>query len=410
MSKFPAHSEFPARSESDNMTNWSFNGIYSESSRVNACNTECGNSGSETVTDVNCSPEHHREPPVENESISEHEFDSEHKKSDFEHKSVSEYERQSNSEHDSNVYKLSAASKTVASRVPGFPTFRKSGLSSEKYLQHLEAHLADNSGNEGDSEGTDSDTSSERPRSHKEQLCPCTETFLKTALQQNADVNDSESEFCTDDWASSGYSSSDETDKPYQPHLGTSTRTFPRTPPTEDDKKLSAESEEEECQQESDEEDESEERPKKRQCKQKFRVPTDVLLKVLPMPDWKPQWNLKKKNSMKLVQNKHKLNTLSFFKTGLCQQTIMFDDIPEVDDDMFGRYKFLVVKNSQEFFVCPNVVLGINKKKVSEVYFLAPNKSWYKLEPGSGRDNEYHIPAPLSERKTIGTLLANTYP
>jgi predicted Zn-dependent peptidase len=41
--------------------------------------------------------------------------------------------------------------------------------------------------------------------------------------------------------------------------------------------------------------------------------------------------NIERGEYMKLVQNNFKLNTLSFFKTGLCQQTIMFDDIPEVD-------------------------------------------------------------------------------
>ena len=63
----------------------------------------------------------------------------------------------------------------------------------------------------------------------------------------------------------------------------------------------------------------------------------------------------------------------------------MFKDISEIDDPMFGRYKFMVVQFSKKFSVCPNVVIG---HKNEELYFIAPNKQWFNLQKGSGRDNE----------------------
>ena len=110
---------------------------------------------------------------------------------------------------------------------------------------------------------------------------------------------------------------------------------------------------------------------------------------------------------MRPVLNNFKLMTLSFFASGLRQPTILYRDIPEVDCRMFGRYKFLVTFYSQKYAVSPNVVIG---RTDEELYFIAPNKQWYQLQRGSGRNNEYHIPAPFSQRQTLSTLMGNNYP
>ena len=102
------------------------------------------------------------------------------------------------------------------------------------------------------------------------------------------------------------------------------------------------------------------------------------------------------------------MNVLSFFEEGLRGPTILFHDITEFDDDMFGKYRFLVAHTmTLGFAVCPNAVIS---KKLGDLYYFAPNKKWYRLECGVGRHKEYHIPAPLSKRQTLSTLLANNYP
>ena len=399
------------------MTNWSFNGIYSDLAGAHSVVPEVGGSGSETITDFD-------DPTVVNSPETSH--------SDAVAESVTERNLSESAVHvarltsservtepesvpNQDVYKLSAAINTIATRLPGFPTFRQSGLPQDQYLKCLQSHLDYVSGNEGGSEGSDSGISVIHPN----------EATLKKALEDNADIGDSESDFCSSDWASSGYSSSD--DEPYQPHLGKSHRTFPRTPPTEDERKLSPESENEEekaseyeedqeeaseCEEDEEECEEDEEelkRPHKKQCRtSQSRVPIDTPLKVLPMPVWKPQWTLKKQNSMRLIKNVHKLKLLSSFEQGLSVPTILFHDIPEAQNDMFGSYKYLVTHTmSLGFSVCPNVVIG---EKMGDLQYFAPNKKWYRLESGCGRDNEYHIPAPLSKRQTWTTLFKNTYP
>ena len=243
-------------------------------------------------------------------------------------------------------------------------------------------------------------------------MCRCDEEKHLQALQENQDFITSESDFDSANWYSSGYSSSD--DEPYQPHLGVSGNSFCRTPPTSDseedekDQKLSPEPETEYVSDEESEEEEEEiKRPQKKQRKTQCRTPLDVPIQVLPVPE-KPNWSVKKQNSMRLVENPHKLTVLSFFEQGLRGPTILFDDITEVDDDMFGKYRFLVAHTmTLGFAVCPNAVIG---EKLGDLYYFAPNKKWYRLECGVGRHKEYHIPAPLSKRQTLSTLIANNYP
>ena len=310
------------------------------------------------------------------------------------------------------VYGLSAC-KTLLARVPGFPIYEKSGLTKEEYVRTLRARLENVSGNEAASEQSDDFFSESEQRFVY--VSPEDEEKYLEALQQNQDLATSESSFDSTDWCSSGYSSSE--DEPYQPHLGVSKNSFRRTPPTfdseedETDTKLSPEYvSDEETNEESEQEEEEEEeikRPQKKQRKTQCRTPLDVPIQVLPVPE-KPNWSVKKQNSMRLVENPHKLTVLSFFEQGLRGPTILFDDITEVDDDMFGKYRFLVAHTmTLGFAVCPNAVIG---EKLGDLYYFAPNKKWYRLECGVGRHKEYHIPAPLSKRQTLSTLLANNYP
>ena len=129
------------------------------------------------------------------------------------------------------------------------------------------------------------------------------------------------------------------------------------------------------------------------------------------MPEWKSFWSLSQ-STMRPIMNNFKLTTLSFFEPGLTRPSIFFNEIPEIDDRMFGKYRFLVVQYSKKgeqvkhFAVCPNVVIG---KRNLELYFIAPNKTWYNLKLGTGRENDYHIPAPFSKRQTISTMLSNNF-
>ena len=233
----------------------------------------------------------------------------------------------------SRLYELSAANKILTPRVPGFPVFQASGRSRDDYLKSLQERIENVSGEEASGQESDTDDSLANPevRNFLLPVCPCNETEYLKALKEDEDVEESESEVHTQVWKSSGYSSTD--DEPYVPHLGTSCRVFPQTPPTEDDRKLSPESENEYVSdevEESEQEEEQIKRPKKKQRKSQCCIPLDTPLQVLAMPDWKPNWNVKKLNSMRLVENLHKLQVLSFFEQGVRGPTILFNDIPRM--------------------------------------------------------------------------------
>ena len=98
------------------------------------------------------------------------------------------------------------------------------------------------------------------------------------------------------------------------------------------------------------------------------------------------------------------------------QESILFKDIPEVTDEHFGSVRWLVAvkikKNDQgeryiSFVVVPNVALSSK----SLFYYRAPNNQWFSLKAGSGekRKNDYHIPAPFSDRQTITTAMKNNF-
>ena len=145
------------------------------------------------------------------------------------------------------------------------------------------------------------------------------------ALKESEHMGTSESEFDSNNWKSSGYSSTD--DAPYKPHLGVSERTFLATDEDEDededDKKLppqSKETDEEYSEEEKDEEYSEEQKeekqeefvpPKKKTKVQLFIVPLDRPLQVLAMPQWKSAWSLSNK-TMQPVMNNFKMSTLSF--------------------------------------------------------------------------------------------------
>ena len=228
-SKVRSYSKDRSNSFSSNMTDWSFNGIYSESGTatetggvsenvsmargvptevigaskhvslardVSIGRSECSDSTSTLVA----SPEH---------QLSEHEpphNESEHNP-----------ERES---FDASLLYAFSASKT--SRVPGFPTFEKSGLKRKEYIDCLQSHIINMSGNEASSEESfsndDSDSEDNLIRTYLQPVCPCDEIKFLNALKENEDVNDSESEFHSGDWYSSGYSTTD--DETYVPHLG----------------------------------------------------------------------------------------------------------------------------------------------------------------------------------------------
>ena len=218
------------------------------------------------------------------------------------------------------LYSLSA-SKTLLGRLPGFPTFQKSGLTKQEYVRLLRSHLENISGNEASSEGSDSSSESAVPREYN--VCPCDDEKYLEALQQNQDLITSESEFDSANWYSSGYSSSE--DEPYRPHLGVSEHKFPVTSDEDSDQnrklrpeELYNEDEDEEEDEEAEELEETEEedeliQPKKKQKLPKFLVPLDSPLEVLVLPPWRSGWTVKKRNSMRPVLNNFKLSTLSFF-------------------------------------------------------------------------------------------------
>ena len=287
-----------------------------------------------------------------------------------------------------------SASKTLISRVPGFPTFEKSGLKRKEYIDCLQSHIINMSGNEASSEESfsndDSDSEDNLIRNYLQPVCPCDEIKFLNALKENEDVNDSESEFHSGDWYSSGYSTTD--DETYVPHLGNSKFSEKdddqnrKLPPKE--REESEEREKSEEYEESEESEESEEVYRKSAKKQKlhiFNVPLETPLPVLPMPPWRSTWKVHAKNSMKPVLNNIKLKTLSFFATGLRQPTILYRDIPEVNCGMFGRYKFMVTFHSQKYSVSPNVVIGQTNE---ELYFIAPNQQWYQLQRGLNRERQ----------------------
>ena len=313
----------------------------------------------------------------------------------------------------SRLYELSAANKILSPRVPGFPVFQTSGLSRDEYLKTLQERIANVSGEEasGEESNTDHSLADLEVRNFSVPVCPCDEAKYLEALSENEDVEESESEFQSQDWESSGYSSTD--DEPYVPHLGVSNRKFPVTSDEEhnedeeEDEDEKEDEDEDEDEEQREEESEQEEKPRKKQRKSQFRTPFDTPIQVLVAPE-KPNWTLKKQNSMRLVENPHKLKVLSFFEQGLRGPSILFNDIPQIDDDMFGKYRFLVAHTTTlGFSVCPNAVIG---KKMKDLYYFAPNKKWYRLESGIGRQKEYHIPAPLSKRQTLSTLHANNFP
>ena len=253
------------------------------------------------------------------------------------------------------------------------------------------------------------------PQHWEKFLCPCEEQNLRNALQQNANIPSSESDF--EDFgsiSSSSYTSSAElSDQPYEPHRGRYTHDYPLTA-SETEKFPSSEKEGEEN-------DETQEEEKKESNATtpptfkhlKGKPITSTPLSVLKLPDWRDNWSIQVGNStMRRVTNPIKVRFLQNFKNSLLtQESVLFKEIPQFDDKYFGTYRFLVTKKTvnaiRVFVVVPNVVIGGTDEEDAELLFLAPSKEWYQLQPGRGRENEYYIPrpAPLSKTQTLSTLL-----
>ena len=240
---------------------------------------------------------------------------------------------------------------------------------------------------------------------------------MRNALQQNMDVPSSESDF--EDFgsvSSSSYTSSASlSDQPYEPHRGHYTHDYELTA-SESEKFPPSQSEE------SEEDDEENDR-ELQQGKKKSAVPLDTPLLVLKLPEWRDNWTIQLGNStMERVKNPMKLNFLqNFRRTLLVQSNVLFENIPEFEGDYFGKYRVLIGQkcfeneSTRRFVVVPNIVIGVNPRvryqsdEIAELLYLAPSKNWYKLRPGKGRGNEYHIPAPLSKRQTLSTLVSNNF-
>ena len=143
------------------------------------------------------------------------------------------------------------------------------------------------------------------------------------------------------------------------------------------------------------------EHPKKKMKKNASEVPVGLPITVLKFPIWREGWTPPGNSStMKEIKHLPKLQFLTrCFKDGLTQSRILFHAIPQFYDDYFGTYRFLVVQKQNkhdqkpEFCVLPNVVFG---QRTKDLCFLAPNRKWFELQPGKGRSNEVHIPAPFS--------------
>ena len=91
------------------------------------------------------------------------------------------------------------------------------------HIDCLHSHLPNISGNKASSEKSDlsdsSDSEDDLIRNYFVSVCPCDEIKFLNALvlKEIEDVNDSESEFHSGDWYSSGYFTTD--DETYVPHL-----------------------------------------------------------------------------------------------------------------------------------------------------------------------------------------------
>ena len=173
-------------------------------------------------------------------------------------------------------------------------------------------------------------------------VCPCDNQNMRNALQQNMDVPSSESDF--EDFgsvSSSSYTSSASlSDQPYEPHRGHYTHDYELTA-SESEKFPPSQSEESE---EDDEESDTELQQGKKKSAKKSAVPLDTPLLVLKLPDWRENWTIQLGNStMERVKNPMKLNFLqNFRRTLLVQSNVLFDNIPEFEDDYFGKFRVLI--------------------------------------------------------------------